>query len=247
MIDYATYRRIHHLNEAETLNVAQIAGRLALDPRTVRYWLDEPTFRPRQTAPRPSKLDPYKPLIRQWLEHYPYSGTQIFQRLGDAGYTGGISIVREYIQRVRPKTAPAFLTLHFEPGECAQVDWGHYGSVNVGNTRRQLSFFVLVLCYSRMMYVEFTVSQTLEHFLGCHLNAFEALGGAGAGEDHGRQPQIRGVAALERRGAGVQSPLRRLCPPLRLYDRTLQRRRRPREGTGRGRGGLRQEEPPGRS
>ena len=176
MIDYATYRRIHHLNEAETLNVAQIAERLALDPRTVRYWLDEPTFRPRQTAPRPSKLDPYKPLIRQWLEHYPYSGTQIFQRLGDNGYTGGISIVREYVQKVRPKRAPAFLTLHFEPGECAQVDWGHYGSVNVGNTRRQLSFFVLVLCYSRMMYVEFTVSQTLEHFLGCHLNAFEALG-----------------------------------------------------------------------
>ena len=85
MIDYATYRRIHHLNEAETLNVAQIAERLALDPRTVRYWLDEPTFRPRQTAPRPSKLDPYKPLIRQWLEHYPYSGTQIFQRLGMPG------------------------------------------------------------------------------------------------------------------------------------------------------------------
>ena len=34
-----------------------------------------------------------------------------------------------------------------------------------------------MLCYSRMMYVEFTVSQTLEHFLGCHLNAFETLGG----------------------------------------------------------------------
>ena len=41
MIDYATYRRIHHLNEAEALNVAQIAKRLALDSRTVRYWLDE--------------------------------------------------------------------------------------------------------------------------------------------------------------------------------------------------------------
>ena len=58
--------------------------------------------------------------------------------------------------------APAFLTLHFAPGECAQVDWGHYGSVNVGNTRRRLSFFVMVLCYSRLMYVEFTVSQTME-------------------------------------------------------------------------------------
>ena len=83
------------------------------------------------------------------------------------------AVVDFYLQRVRPVRAPAFLTLHFAPGECAQVDWGHYGSVNVGNTRRRLSFFVMVLCYSRLMYVEFTVSQTMEHFLGCHLNAFE--------------------------------------------------------------------------
>ena len=177
MIDYATYQRIQHLHQVEQLNVGQIARRLELDPRTVRYWLDEPAFRPRKTPPRPSKLDPYKPLIRQWLEHYPYSGAQIFLRLRDTGYAGGISILREYVHKVRPKKAPAFLTLHFEPGECAQVDWGHYGTVNVGNTRRQLSFFVLVLCHSRMLYVEFTVAQTMEHFLGCHVNAFEALGG----------------------------------------------------------------------
>ena len=176
MIDYATYRRIHHLHEVDKLNLAQIARQLAVHPQTVRFWLDEPTFRPRRTPPRPSKLDPYKALIRQWLEHYPYSATQIFQRLRENGFTGGISIVREYVHTVRPHKAPAFLTLHFEPGECAQVDWGQYGTVHVGNTRRQLSFFVLVLCYSRMMYVEFTVSQTLEHFLGCHVNAFEALG-----------------------------------------------------------------------
>ena len=215
-------------------------------------WLDHRLVRERHldrcsTVPRPSKLDPYKPLIRQWLEHYPYSGTQIFQRLGDAGYTGGISIVREYVQKVRPKTAPAFLTLHFEPGECAQVDWGHYGSVNVGNTRRQLSFFVLVLCYSRMLYVEFTVSQTLEHFLGCHLNAFEALGGRVPSRIMVDNLKSAVLRRLSGEAVSVQSPLRRLCPPLRLYDRTLQRRRRPREGTGRGRGGLRQEEPLGRS
>ena len=178
MIDYDTYRRIHHLHRAEGLNVAQIARSLAMDPRTVREWLDEPTFRPRKKAPRPSKLDPYKPVIRQWLERHPYSGTQIFQRLRQNGYEGGIGIVRQYVRRVRPRKAPAFLTLHFEPGECAQVDWGQYGSVNVGNTRRRLNFFVMVLCYSRMMYVEFTVSQTQEHFLGCHVNAFEALGAA---------------------------------------------------------------------
>ena len=57
---------------------------------------------------------------------------------------------------------------------------GRYGSVNVGNTCRQLSFFVMVLCHSRLMCVEFTVPQTMEHFLGCHPNAFEALGGVPA-------------------------------------------------------------------
>ena len=68
------------------------------------------------------------------------------------------------------------MTLSFEPGECAQVDWGEYGSVNVGSTRRRLSFFVMVLCYSRLMYVEFTVSQKMEHFPGCHQNAFHYFG-----------------------------------------------------------------------
>ena len=56
------------------------------------------------------------------------------------------------------------------------VDWGSWATVAVGSTVRRLSFFVMVLCYSRMMYVEFTVSQTMEHFLGCHQNAFDWFG-----------------------------------------------------------------------
>jgi len=82
------------------------------------------------------------------------------------------------VRTVRPKRQPAFLKLAFAPGECAQVDWGSFGSVPVGQTSRCLSFFVMVLCYSRMMYVEFTVSQTMEHFLACHQHAFEFFGGS---------------------------------------------------------------------
>jgi hypothetical protein len=59
----------------------------------------------------------------------------------------------------------------------AGVDWGTYGTVTVGNTSRRLSFFVMVLAFSRQMFVEFTVSQTMEHFLACHEHAFAALGG----------------------------------------------------------------------
>jgi transposase len=110
------------------------------------------------------------------LEQYPYSAVQIFQRIGSMGFDGGYTIVKQYVRKVRPPKHGAFLKLAFAPGECAQVDWGSYGAVNVGNTRRRLSFFVMVLCYSRMMYVEFSVSQSMEHFLGGHHNAFDFFG-----------------------------------------------------------------------
>ena len=175
MIDYQLFAKIRHLKEHEGLNASQIAGQLDLDPRTVRKWLEE-QFRPRKVRPRPSKLDPFKNDIQRMLEQYPYSAAQIFQRIGRMGFDGGYTIVKQYVCKVRPPKHRAFLKLAFAPGECARVDWGSYGSVNVGNTRRRLSFFVMVLCYSRMMYVEFTVSQTMEHFPGCHQNAFDFFG-----------------------------------------------------------------------
>jgi transposase len=111
------------------------------------------------------------------LEKYPYSAAQVLQRLREQGFEGGYSIVKAYVHTIRPQRQPAFLKLAFAPGECAQVDWGSFGSVPVGQTSRRLSFFVMVLCYSRLMDVEFTVSQTMEHFLACHQHAFEAFGG----------------------------------------------------------------------
>ena len=177
MIDYQQFCQIKDLQGNQGLNAAQIAETLALDPRTVSYWLAQERFRPRRATPKPSKLDPYKPQIVQMLEKYPYSAAQVLQRLREQGFEGGYSIVKDYVRTVRPKRQPAFLKLAFAPGECAQVDWGSFGSVPVGQTHRRLSFFVMVLCYSRLMYVEFTVSQTMEHFLACHQHAFEALGG----------------------------------------------------------------------
>ena len=119
------------------------------------------------------------------LERYPYSAAQVFQRLREHGFDGGYSLVKAYVRAVRPRRQPAFLTLAFAPGECAQVDWGMFGAVPVGQTQRRLSFFVMVLCYSRMLYVEFTVSQTMEHFLACHQHAFEFFGGI-PHKSHGR-------------------------------------------------------------
>ena len=177
MIDYACFCQIKHLHVHEGLNTSQIAQTLTLDPRTVTYWLAQEHFRPRKPRPRHSKLDPFKPEIVQMLERYPYSAAQVFQRLRAHGFAGGYSLVKTYVRTVRPRRQAAFLRLAFAPGECAQVDWGSFGAVPVGQTQRRLSFFVMVLCYSRMLYVEFTVSQTMEHFLACHQHAFEFFGG----------------------------------------------------------------------
>ena len=151
----------------------QIAAALALDERTVDKWIQCPTYQPRGQAQRASKLDPHKGAIVRLLATHPFTAQQLLQRLREQGYTGGYSILKEYVRTVRPPHQPAFLKLHFAPGQCAQVDWGSAGFLPVGNTRRRLSFFVRVLCYSRRMYVEFTLAQTQEHFLACHQHAFE--------------------------------------------------------------------------
>ena len=176
MVDYETYCRIRDHRVRQQLTVAQTARALGLDVRTVARWAEVEQFRPRQGRHRASKLDAFKGQIVRWLEAHPYSAQQVYQRLLEAGYGGGITIVKDYVQRVRPRQQRAFLKLDFQPGECAQVDWGEFGTVAVGNTRRRLSLFVMVLCWSRRMYLEFTVSQEMEFFLACHENAFAAFG-----------------------------------------------------------------------
>ena len=176
MVDYETYCRIRDHLVRQQLTVAQTARALGLDVRTVARWAEVEQFRARRALPRASKLDAFKGQIVRWLDAHPYSAQQIYQRLAEAGYGGGITLVKDYVHRIRPRQQPAFLKLDFQPGECAQIDWGEFGAVTVGNTRRRLSFFVMVLCYSRRMYLEFTVSQEMEFFLACHENAFAAFG-----------------------------------------------------------------------
>ena len=177
MLDYEIYCQIRDHLGRQHLSVAQTARALGLDRRTVAKWADVQAFHPRAGVPRVSKLDAYKGQIVRWLDAHPYSAQQIYQRLCEAGYQGGRTVVKDYVQRIRPRPAQAFLKLDFTPGEAAQVDWGEWGSIAVGSTRRRLSFFLMVLCYSRRMYLEFTVSQKMEFFLQCHENAFAAYGG----------------------------------------------------------------------
>ena len=175
MIDYQTFQQIRLLHDQQKLNAAQIARSLGLHWQTVQKWIGRPRYEARAAAPptrRDSKLAAFKGMIVRLLESHPFTAAQLLSRLRAEGYQGGYSILKDFVRSVRPRNAPAFLTLHFAPGQCAQVDWGSWGTIRVGATRRALSFFVMVLCWSRRLFVEFTLGQSQEQWLACHQHAF---------------------------------------------------------------------------
>lgn len=180
MIDFQTFSQIKMLDRDEKLTPEQIAGTLGLNVKTVRKWLETERYEPRRAQPRSTRLDPYKPMVQRLLERHAYTAVQVLRLIREQGYTGGYTAVKEYVRRVRPPSRTAYLTLAFAPGECAQIDWGTAGVVTVGNTRRRLYFFVMVLCYSRMLCLRFSLRQSMEHFLSCQRQAFAFFGGVPA-------------------------------------------------------------------
>src|ERR1051325_5872530 len=117
-----------------TLIIVAAACFLAFSQTTPAH----PTYLPRQVMRRPSNLDSFKGQLVALLERHPYTAQQLFQQLRQQGYAGGYTILKEFVRQVRPPRKPAFLMLEFAPGECAQVDWGNFGSISVGSTRRRL-------------------------------------------------------------------------------------------------------------
>ncbi len=176
---WATIRRLF---EVEKLSKSAIARQLNIHRWTVRRALASmqrpPADKPR-CPPTPSKLEPFKPYLQERLKAYPeLSGRKLFLEIQRQGYSGGRSILRDYLLTIRPAKSPtAFLRLETLPGEFAQVDWANIGSITIGNAKRKLSCFVMVLSYSRMIYLEFMLSQRLENFIQAHINAFEFFGG----------------------------------------------------------------------
>ena len=173
MITYHQFHRIHDLSENQNLGSAQIASELNLSRKTVKRWMEKDRYEPRRSPSRTSILDPFKDGITAMLEHHDYSAVQVFQELRRRGYQGGYSLVKDHVRRLRPPGREAFLTLRFDPGERAQVDFGECGKIRIGNTVRKFFVFVMTLCWSRLMYVEITMGQAAEHFFQGHRNAFE--------------------------------------------------------------------------
>jgi transposase len=179
MISEAQRAEIRRLFYAEHWRVGTIASELGLHPDTVRAALETAQFKNKALV-RPSRLDPYTDFIRVTLEQYPQlRATRIHEMIVARGYGGSVGQTRRLVRRLRPRpAAEAYLRLHTLPGEQAQVDWGHFGKVQVGRAERSLSAFVMVLSWSRAIHVLFTLDQTMESFLRGHVEAFAYFGGS---------------------------------------------------------------------
>mgnify|MGYP001612728164 FL=1 len=174
-----TWAQIRMLHAIERLPISEIARRLHLDRKTVRRAVRSELASPaRASIPKPSKLDSYKDYVRGRLQEFPrITATRLAIELAKIGYSGGLTILRGFLATLRSTQKEAFLRIETQPAEQGQVDWANCGTIRIGAALRKLSAFVMVLSYSRMIYVELTLSQCIEDFLGAHLRAFRFFGG----------------------------------------------------------------------
>src|ERR1700756_2715956 len=170
---------IHRLHWSELWSVRKIARHLHLGRRTISQYLATPA-RSAARRQRASKLDPFKATIAELLEQDAKASAMVIaQRLRPLGFTGGMSILKDYLHAVRTQTSAqrAYLRMEPGPGERFEIDWGHFGALLYQGHARKLYAFCLAECHSRKLFVEFTHSQSFETFVRCHIHAFQSLGG----------------------------------------------------------------------
>ncbi len=168
--------RLHYI---EGSGVRRIARDLKISRKSVRIALG--TARPKaaeRATPRSRILDPHRDAVRTMLSKSPdMQATGVLERLRAAGFSGGITVVRDLVRELRPRSIrEPFLTVDHAPGQVAQVDWADFGYAIPGCPRR-VSAFVMVLPYSRMLYLEFAVSQMQGTLLRCMDRALAFFGG----------------------------------------------------------------------
>lgn len=151
---------------------------------------------------RVNGIDPYLPYVLETLAKYPtLTASRLYVMVRALGYRGGPSRFRQIVARHRPRPpAEAFLRLRTLPGEQGQVDWASFGHWEIGRASRPLMAFMMVLSYSRRIFLHFFLNARMDSFLRGHTQAFSAWGGV---------PRVilsdnLKSAVLERRGDAIR-------------------------------------------
>ncbi len=168
--------RYYHV---EKWRVGTIARQLGVHHGTVDRVLSQAGLPKLERPRRPSRLDPFLPFVLQTLEQYPkLTASRLYAMVRERGYMGGPDHFRHLIAHYRPRPQPeAYLRLRTLPGEQAQVDWGHFGKLTIGRAQRTLMAFVMVLSFSRYIFLRFYLDAPMANFLRGHEAAFQAWNG----------------------------------------------------------------------
>jgi len=202
MIDKDLEAKILRYHFVEQWGVNTIARQLGVHHSAVDRVLSQAGLPKAERARRASIVDPYHPMMIETLARFPtLSAARLLAMARVRGYRGGASQFRAHVAQLRPRRpAEAYLRLKTLPGEQGQVDWAHFGHLEIGRARRPLMAFVMVLSFSRQLFLRFYLNQRMENFLRGHVAAFEAFSGV---------PRVLlydnlRSAVLERRGEAIR-------------------------------------------
>jgi transposase len=178
MITRAMEAEVLRLHHVEKWPIGTIARQLMLHHATVRRVLAQAGVPEAQKTTRPSMADPFLPFMLETLTIYPkLCASRLYIMVRDRGYRGGSDHFRSVVARVRPRpVAEAYLRLRTLPGQQAQCDWAHFSSITIGKATRPLMAFVMVLSYSRHLFLRFYLNAAMNNFLRGHVEAFNAWG-----------------------------------------------------------------------
>jgi transposase len=131
-----------------------------------------------QKLRRVSKLDGFEPEIKKLLEKYPdITGLRIYEELKETGYSGGISILRERLKKLRPPKRDPVIRFETDPGQQGQMDWSPYTLPFIRTGKSQVLCFSYILGFSRRQYIDFTTSRDFYSLIRRHQDAFQYYGG----------------------------------------------------------------------
>ena len=192
-----TMDQIHHIRELyyqQGKSLAEIARIVHCDWRTVRTYVDKEDFSPTPPAPESekphvSKLDPYKPVIDEWLtddlkapRKQRHTARRIYHRLcGEVkGFDASYRLVAEYVairkKELHKGESEGYIPLIHKPGE-AQADFGTADFYENGKLHKKGKYLVLSFPYSNGGYLQLNYGENLECLLEGLQTMFEYIGG----------------------------------------------------------------------
>jgi transposase len=185
MYSVELYRRVRRACHVEGMSKSAAARQFGIDRKTVAKMLKHavpPGYRREHPPVRP-KLDPFVAIIDQILEEdksrlkkQRHTAKRIHERLRDEhGFTGGITIVTDYVREKKRRTREVFVPLSHAPGH-AQVDFGESLGV-ISGVECKLHYYAMALPHSDAFFIKAYPAETTEAFCDGHVSAFAFFGG----------------------------------------------------------------------